>query len=117
MSFDLAELLRIRDANSGFFGKWTRISIANSLHDLKPSIDALPSLPKDEHGDAIRALISQAIKNRKSTFHFGDRSYRNSKWAAAKACECWLQNLALGSEQSKVDVDVIISEMMRATAR
>lgn len=115
MSFDVEELLRIRNANSGFFGRWTRLAIANGLHELKPSIDALLPLQKEEYSNAIRALISKATTHRKATSRFGVSNYRNAKWATASTCECWLQSLALGSEQSKVDAGEIISEMMLAT--
>jgi hypothetical protein len=112
MTFDVDELLKIRNANSGYFGKRARLAIANGLHELKPNVDALNSLQEDQYQVAIRVLISKATAKRKATFRGGASSYGNAKWATAAARECWLQNLALGSTESKVKVEEIIAEMM-----
>jgi hypothetical protein len=112
MTFDVDELLKIRDANSGYFGKRARLAIANGLSELKPNVDVLNSHQEDEYQTAIRVLISKATRKRQTTFRGGTSNYGNSKWAAAAVCECWLQNLATGSTESKVKVGDIITEMM-----
>ncbi len=112
MSFNEEELLRIKNATSGFFKKSARTKLAQALYELKPKIDAAKQLSAEEREKALKSLVKEAINARHCALQSGANSYDHPKWAAAAACESWLHELISGTPESLDRVEQLVIELM-----
>ena len=111
MSFNEDELLKIKKATSGFFKKKTKIAVTQALVAIKPRIDAVKKLNGDKRIEALNILVNEATNARHLALQRGATSYKDPQWAAAAACESWLQELIGGTSKGIARVDQLIKEL------
>ena len=111
MSFNEDELIKIKNAISGWFKKSAREAVTNSLLEMKQNIDCAKKLNETERKEAFIKLMNQATAARQNALKTGANSYGNKKWAAAAACESWIQELIVGSPESIARVEALIDEL------
>lgn len=112
MDFNESELTKIMTATSGFFKKSARKKISSSLTNFKGKILEVQSLDAEEYDTALLKLINWATNKRQSALSSGASSYSNGDWAAAAACESWVQELMGGSQDSIQRVETLISKLI-----
>ncbi len=112
MGFNEEELLKIRKATSGPFKKKARKAIAQTLLAMRPRIEAAKKLDGDERKEALKILVNEATDARHLALQLGANSHGHPQWAAAAACESWLHELILGTPDSIVKIEQIISHLV-----
>ncbi len=111
MTFNEEEMLKIKKATSGFFKGRAKKAIAQALNELTPKITHAKTLPQVEKEAAVKVLMNKATDARHLALAHGANSYSDPEWAAAAACESWLHELALGTEEGLVVVEKIVREL------
>ena len=113
MSFNEEELIKIKNATSGWLKKSARTSIAQSLLALQPKIRSAMQLPESERQAVLKKLVNEATVERHQALQSGANSYGHPQWAAAAACESWLHQLHGGTADNIGRVEVLIEELLR----
>jgi 23S rRNA maturation mini-RNase III len=111
MSFHADELRKIQTATSGIFKGRARAAISTALQELKPKIDAVKRLQGEAQAAALRELMNEATAARQEAMRRGAHSYGHPSWAAAAACESWIQALAMEDPEDLPGVESLIAEL------
>ena len=111
MSFNEDELIKIKKATSGFLKKSARKAISQSLLEIERKIENAKKLADADRQVALKELLNRATADRKRAVQYGATSYGNPQWAAAAACESWLQELILGTPDGIARVEALIREL------
>ena len=112
MSFNEDELIKIRNATSGWFKGKARYEITRALAILQVNVEELKNLPVEEKRTAIIEMVNDATDKRHAAMNSGASSYGNPEWAAASACESWLHALAGGDSDEIERVEIIVEELI-----
>lgn len=112
MNFNFDELQKIKKATSGFFKGKARKAVAESLTELKPSVELLKQLDGSEQKSKLTQLVKAATAARQNALHAGANGYGDTNWAAAAACESWLHDLANGTPESNAAVENLVLELI-----
>lgn len=116
MSFHEDELLKIKKATSGFFKKSARKTISDKLSRFKPKIDAAMKLDEDEKIQELTQLMNEATAERQQALREGARNHGHPKWAAAAACESWIQALHPATKgENPARIGQLINELINRT--
>lgn len=109
----VSELRRIRDATGGFSGAKARKRIRESLEALFYDINRARALePKAQETELLISLNYWTAK-RQDALARGARGYSDADWAAAAACESWLQSI-IGSDGSELaEVEDLVRQLLR----
>ena len=111
MSFNEEELIKIKKATSGFFKKSARATIVDSLSSINKKIILAKNMDESDKKAALLKLMNEATEKRQRVLQSGANSYGHPEWAAAAACESWLQELFGGTPESIERVEVLIKEL------
>jgi hypothetical protein len=112
MSFNEEELIKIRDASSGLFKRGARKKIASSLRIASKKLAEIDSLEPEEKREEMIQLLNFFTASRQLAVQQGARGHGHAAWAAAAACESWLQELLNGSPDSTPRVESLIEELI-----
>ena len=109
MSFNLAELTKIRKATSG--SERSKKQVANYIHQFKAKLINISELEPESEKKELIKLMNEESKKRKEAMSTGVSSYADPKWAGPSACETWTHCL-LSENTNEIDqANGIIDEL------
>jgi hypothetical protein len=111
--FNEEELLKIEKATSGLFKGKARSLVATALRELRPKIRAMKQLSEPAQSEELKRLVKNATAARHLALSRGASSYGSADWAAAAACETWLQSLALDGDEDIGKVEVVVLRLIK----
>lgn len=112
MGFNEEELIRIRDATSGFFKRKARKQIALDLLIVDSKVSLAATGNEDSFRGDIINLLNEYTARRKYFFSIGARSYGHPEWAAAAACETYLQSIIEGNQDNLSRVYALVQQLI-----
>ncbi|KFX69896.1 hypothetical protein TMS3_0110310 [Pseudomonas taeanensis MS-3] len=113
MGFNEEELTYIKIATSGFLKFGARKKIAGWLKPLAKKLEELKTLSATERDKELKEILNLYTAARQEEVRKGARNHGHAGWAAAAACESWVQEILGGNEQSIKRVEIIIFELIR----
>lgn len=114
MSVNEEELLKIKEATTGWLKGNARRAIRKSLLSLMPKIERAKALPNDERDTLLKQLLIETTETRQRALQDGANSYGDPAWAAAAACETWLHELVVfGTDETLPKVEALIDELSK----
>ena len=108
MSFHEEELNKIKRAATN---PLTRFVVAQALRALRPHVEAANSLEPAKRAEALKILTGEAVAARHQALLAGASSYSHPGWAAAAACENWLDELLSGTPDSIARLNQLVAEL------
>ncbi len=81
--------------SSARFDPEVRKATREALLSLGPRVERVKEMNKGESEGYLTELVNGATADRKVALLSGGADERNPRWAAAAACESWLQCIAL----------------------
>ena len=111
MSFNYDELVKIKNATDGFFGKKARMAIRAAVIDVAERITAAKKQPVAEQKALLLKLLNQKTYLRQTALRSGSASYSNPEWASAAVCESWLQELLMGDSEDIAMIELILKQI------
>ena len=112
MSFHEEELVKIKNATSGFFKRSARMEIAASLRLLARKLEEILTLEEKVKQQELIKILSIYTTLRHLALETGANGYGHWEWASASACELWVQEILFGDESSIKRVEAIVYELM-----
>ncbi|MGI9392003.1 MAG: hypothetical protein ACR2N8_00480 [Parvibaculales bacterium] len=92
----------------------TKTLVSNALKELSKELSKLDK-NSDSYKDAIKDLMNREQERRHKALRDGASSDSHPEWAAAAACESWVQTLWLGDKAEIEKVEAIIQELIEQT--
>lgn len=106
------ELRKIRDATNGFFKGKARKRIKESLQELFSAMNASRSLEPEPQKEELIRLMNLWTSKRQDALDQGARGYGDADWAAAAACESWVQATLSMEGPDLVEVEDLVRELL-----
>lgn len=85
------ELLKIKKATSGLFKGKAKHQVARKLAQCKAELQTLNGLSVPERKQALILLLNEYTDQRQYQVQMGANGFGHPEWAAAAACEGWVQ--------------------------
>ena len=106
------ELRTIRDATSGLFKGKARKRIAESLKELFFELNKCRKLPPESQQPELMRLMNHWTAMRQAALARGANGYGDPDWAAAAACETWVQATVALEGPPLAEVEDLIRELL-----
>ena len=106
------ELRKIRDATSGWFKGNARVRIKECLTELFKDLNNARSLEGEAQQSELRRFMNYWTEKRQHAVAMGARGYGDAEWAAAAACETWVQATATSEGPPLAEVENLVRELL-----
>ena len=112
MSFHVDELLKIKEASSGFFKRKARYAISNHLAACKLKLQALEDASDEQRTNSLKKLMNEYTDQRHQALQNGASGYGDPMWGAASACEGWIHVLIFGEPWEIREYSLMVDKLI-----
>jgi len=108
-TFNVRELTKLKSAANG--SPLVRRTMNEALVAFRPRVEHAMGLPEVGRRAELLALVNEATLKRQSALAAGARDHTDPAWAAAAACETWVQILVLGDQSDRAAAEEFVRDL------